>query len=296
MGSRSIVIGDGDFAVECVRLLQTRDWTVVAVCSPRSRTLNDWARANGVPEFGSFESLTGFTDGLSIDCLFSVPNHQAVPDQLVRQVRLSVGYHDGPAPTYGSIHAPSTAILHGEKQHGITWCLLDDAGDSGDILHERSFPISDGETAYTLRAKCKAAGLGAFETLLAELERGQLSRSPRHQGGLTSQQPSDWESTLISWDWTAAEVDKFCRALAFHPEVNPIGEPVAGLEGLPVYVRAAVPCAASGRPAGEIVEVTEYFVQVATADGDVRLQGIRSLRGGEWDLGKLSRLRMGHSA
>ena len=39
------------------------------------------------------------------------------------------------------------------------------------------------------------------------------------------------------------EVARFCRALAFHPEHNPIGEPIAGLNGFPVYVRAAVPCA-----------------------------------------------------
>ena len=41
-------------------------------------------------------------------------------------------------------------------------------------------------------------------------------------------------------------IDRFCRALAFHPERNPIGDPAAELNGLSVHVGAATPCDASG--------------------------------------------------
>jgi methionyl-tRNA formyltransferase len=159
-----------------------------------------------------------------------------------------------------------------------------DKVDAGDILQQRAVALSHDDTVHSLNMKCHLAAYRAFNALLPELESGSVSRIPQDPNARTYYGRSKWASTLISWDWTVQQISRFCRALAFHPEPNPIGEAMADLNGFPMYVSAATPCAGSGHPIGTIVDVTDDYVQVAAADGDVRLHNVHSLDGTRWDL------------
>jgi polyketide synthase PksN len=285
--ARAVVIGETDLSAQCAQLLQRRGHELVAVSSPEGSPLKEWSNSFGVPYVNDIGLVTEIARRTPVDYLFSIVNYRVLPGELLRLARLPINYHDGPLPRYAGVYATSWAILNNETQHGITWHMMTEKVDCGDILKQVSVAISPDDTVHSLNMKCYFAAYRGFVSLLQELEAGTMSRTPQDLTQRTYYGRSKWGSTLISWDWTASEIDRFCRALAFHPAHNPIGDPIAGLNGVPVYVRAAVPCAGSGKPIGTIVEVTEDYVQVATANDDVRLYGVRSLEGREWDLSPL---------
>lgn len=282
--SRVIVIGESALSVQCAQLLRSRNHTVAAACSPDSAPLKSWAQAADIPHFININELTRFAKQCSPDYLFSIVNYQVLPLELLRIPRLPINYHDGPLPRYAGVYATSWAIINNETQHGVTWHVMVDKVDAGGILTQRSVALSENETVHSLNMKCYIAAYRAFAVLLSELETDSISPTPQNLEERTYYGRSKWKSTLISWNWTAREIDRFCRALAFHPEHNPIGEPIAVLNGVQAYVHAAIPCAGSGEPAGTIVDVARDYVQVATAEDDVRLYKIRPLDGTELNL------------
>ncbi|MCZ2147308.1 MAG: hypothetical protein LC126_05985 [Bryobacterales bacterium] len=287
MTSRVIVIGESALSVQCAQLLQRRNHNVAATCSPDGAPLKSWAEAASIPHFSNIGELANFACDRKPDYLFSIVNYRVLPLELLRIPRLPINYHDGPLPRYAGVYATSWAIINNEAQHGVTWHVMVDKVDAGDILTQRSVVLSENETVHSLNMKCHIAAYRAFSVLLSELESESVSRTPQNLHERTYYRRSKWKSTRISWNWTAREIDRFCRALAFHPGHNPIGEPIGVLNGVQVYVQTAIPCTGSGEPVGTIVDVAKDYVQVATAEDDVRLYNIRPLNGTELSLAAL---------
>ncbi|MDP3417569.1 formyltransferase family protein, partial [Falsiroseomonas sp.] len=63
-------------------------------------------------------------------------------------------------------------MLAGEPQHGITWHLMTDGVDEGDILEQRLFDVLPGDTALTLNTRCFEAGVESFPAVMAQMESG----------------------------------------------------------------------------------------------------------------------------
>ena len=84
---------------------------------------------------------------------------------LARATKGAVNFHDGPLPAYAGLNAPVWAILAGETTHGITWHLMEEGADTGDILVTQEVNINEEETAFTFNAKCFAAGVESFAPL-----------------------------------------------------------------------------------------------------------------------------------
>jgi UDP-4-amino-4-deoxy-L-arabinose formyltransferase/UDP-glucuronic acid dehydrogenase (UDP-4-keto-hexauronic acid decarboxylating) len=60
--------------------------------------------------------------------------------------------HPGPLPEYSGLNAPSWAIVHGERAHGVTVHWMDAGIDTGDVAYEARFDVAPEETGYTLSA------------------------------------------------------------------------------------------------------------------------------------------------
>jgi len=247
---------------------------ILAVSSPAEAPLKEWATGCGIPCVTEPIELVELVGQANPNYLFSIVNYQVLPRELLALPCVAVNYHDGPLPRYAGVYATSWAILNGETRHGITWHIMIDKIDAGDILKQAPVAIADGDTVHTLNMKCYLAAFRAFGALLQEIESGAESRVQQDLSLRTYFGRSKWASTSISWDWTAQKIGRFCRALAFEPAPNPIGTPTGVINGSTVHIRSAVPCAGSGKPPGTVVEVTANSIQVATGEGDVYLYGV----------------------
>ena len=175
----ALLIGNESLTAECGNLWLARGHRIAAVVTREARVA-DWAAGKGVRVVAPGAGLAERLAGVAMDWVLSVANLSLVPTAVLAQARMGgVNFHDGPLPGYAGLNAPVWALLAGEARHGITWHLMTDGIDEGEVLAERSFDIAGDETAFTLNARCFSAAVESFGEVVTALEAGGHPRMPR---------------------------------------------------------------------------------------------------------------------
>lgn len=74
--------------------------------------------------------------------IFSIVNRHLIPNELIALPQhLAINYHEAPLPNYAGVHATSWAIMNREVKHGITWHVMTERVDAGDILKQHFVEI-----------------------------------------------------------------------------------------------------------------------------------------------------------
>jgi len=166
----SVVIGNESLLIQCCELLLQRGHNIRAVVSAKGDIVK-WAHSQNLTVINPDEGIARQLQNHSFDWLFSIANLSIIPDEVLTQATLgAVNFHDGPLPEYSGLNAPVWALINQEKKHGISWHLIDNDIDKGDVIARHVFDISDDETALTLNAKCFEAALNSFPDLLTKME------------------------------------------------------------------------------------------------------------------------------
>jgi methionyl-tRNA formyltransferase len=129
----------------------------------------------------------------------------------------TVGVHASLLPKYRGAAPIAAAILHGERETGITLMLTDEGMDTGPILAQRAVPIAADDTTASLSVKL--AHLGAellIETLPVWLA-GQIQPIPQNDAEATYAPPLDKSQGVIDWRQSAAQIDRQIRAFTPWP-------------------------------------------------------------------------------
>ena len=230
--TRIALIGDAMIAVHCLRRALEVGVEVVG-CLPGSEAFADEARALGVHTFEVGADLEVLMDE-PCDWLLSVFNIRLFPPKvLAHPGRGVVNFHDGPLPRYAGLYAPVRALLNAERDHGVTWHLVDDGVDTGDLLVEEPVPIEGGDTALSLQLRCLEAGQRSFERLLPLLVSAEVVGRPQDLARRTCFGHANWSRSGIETDWRlpVAEIRRMVRAHDFGPYENTVGRPRFMIDG-----------------------------------------------------------------
>ena len=174
-----LLIGEDTLLIGCGEALMARGHAIAGVASGNDKLLA-WARKAGLPAASRAEDLAP-SKGEAVDWLLSIANPGPIPAGLRAQARRgTINFHDGPLPDGAGSDAPVWALMSGATTHGAAWHLVDGAEKTGgDILWRTEFPIAGDDTAFTLNAKCYAAGLEGFEAVLDQIGADKLDRHPQ---------------------------------------------------------------------------------------------------------------------
>jgi hypothetical protein len=177
---RAFLLGQGGMPVLCAELLLQAGFSIEGLHGPDDK-LADWARRrNGLRFFADFDHFKTSARSTEYEFLFSIVNFRILDAEILRTPRvLAINYHDGPLPRYAGSHAPAWAHRNKERSHGVTWHVIEERVDAGDILKQASFPLSREETLEALSQKCYLMGIRAFRALIVELKLGTYSRVPQ---------------------------------------------------------------------------------------------------------------------
>ena len=274
LSQHCILVGAESLTLQCGKLLVERGHRLLAVVTS-DHSLRTWAESLGIPVFDGPAALLE-RDGLGCDYLFSIGNLLVLPSGVLRLARrAAINFHDGPLPRHAGLFAPVWALIARERSHGITWHVMTDAIDAGNVLKQRLFEVSEGETALTLNTKCYEVGLDTFEELVLELERGETVGTSQVPDPSQFHCQSDRPPAACSIDWrrSADDIAALVRALDFGDKYpNPIGraKTVAGGTVWVVPV-AEVLNERSGYAPGTIVRPDGAGFVVATGSSDVLL-------------------------
>ncbi|MET0179810.1 MAG: MupA/Atu3671 family FMN-dependent luciferase-like monooxygenase, partial [Novosphingobium sp.] len=280
----SILIGEETLLVECARILQARAHQIVAVVA-RSGPAAEWARGEGIALFDTPGAL--LEAGLdAVDYLFSITNLAVLPAPVLALAsRAAINFHDGPLPAYAGLNTPVWALLAGERAHGVTWHLMAEAVDGGDILAAEPVPVDAAETALSLNTKCFEAGLHSFARLATTLAHAAPRGRPQSSAPVRMYGRGDRPeaAATIDWDAPAEAIARQVSALDFGPYANPLGCPKAMLGDRLVLVRRVeVLATRSGAAPGTVVADGPAPV-VATASDDLRLTDLADPDGAPLD-------------
>lgn len=278
---RCYLIGRDNLAQKCAELLLKAGYELLGIISGDA-LLQKWAADHSISCFPNTQMWTssGVDD---FDYLFSVINQAVLtPDVLRLPRRLAINYHDSPLPRYAGVHATSWAILGGEKSHAITWHVMSEGIDTGDILKQVTLPITTDETALTLNMKCYEAALASFEELLKEFKNNTLTLTPQdltHRSYFGYSKKPVGVGILNGLD-TAENIDRVYRALRFGHHPNTLATPKLFINGRCFVVSdLKITKAGARRTPGEIVQLTEDSLRIATATDDIEILGLSFLNG-----------------
>lgn len=116
---------------------------------------------------------------LNLDYIIGIHFPYLIPDGILTIPKQGViNLHPAFLPFNRGWHTPSWAILD-ESPYGATLHFMDEEVDTGDIIHQHTLEISDGDTADSLYQRVKLLELQVFEEAWPHLANETYSRTPQ---------------------------------------------------------------------------------------------------------------------
>jgi len=276
------IIGAGTLPIQCAEILLTHGHEVRGIISADSSVIR-WSVENRIPHIKPTDDIIAFLSRQPFDYLFSVVNEFILPSEVFELPRKSsINYHDAPLPRYAGTHATSWAIMNMEKRHGVTWHLVSDVVDAGDILKQREVEIAEGDTAFSLNTKCYEAAIFSFTELIEDLSRGQAvaKRQDLSERTFFARFKRPAAAGVIRWNSAAEEIDALVRALDFGPHPNPLGSARLVIEKEFIIVSGST-VADSGSVAapGTVTKIDANSIRVSTATREVEIRQLLTIDG-----------------
>lgn len=176
-----------------------------------------------------------------------------------------INVHSSLLPKHRGPNPFSAVILNGETESGVTFHIMDEGIDTGPIIAQEKFQISDSDTAYTVYCKaCALAGI-MVPKVLAKIETEGLKGVPQDNALATYDPKPKLEDAVIRWDVPAVHIDRQVRAL------SQVIMPRFTYNGRTVYVsKVQVNTDDTLYPPGFVIKPS-YPAEIATAKGSVKL-------------------------
>ncbi|WP_439120217.1 MupA/Atu3671 family FMN-dependent luciferase-like monooxygenase [Marivita sp.] len=279
-----IIIGDESLTQHCAETLVSQGHTLSAIVTDNP-DVSKWATSRGVRCESHGPDLAHRLADTAVDWVLSIANLKILSRDLLSLGRQgAVNFHDGPLPKRAGLNAPVWALMEGDKTHGITWHLIDDGVDTGDILVQRSIDISPHDTALTLNTKCYEAGLTSFSELLHELTHGLPNRraqdmSQRSYHALTDRPEANG---VLRYDQSVDRALRTIRALDHGTYWNPLCTPKLWIGDAVLSIGAAAKTDSSALP-GTVITVDQTSVTIAFEGGALKLSALKFFDGSPCD-------------
>ncbi|MGE4488361.1 MAG: amino acid adenylation domain-containing protein, partial [Kiritimatiellales bacterium] len=227
------VIGEGSLCLRCTDVLRRRGIRVLGLISPDPEN-RCGAKEKGIPWHHPDEGFSTILSAQPFDFLFSIVNSFVLkPDVLAMPKRYAINYHDSPLPRYAGVYSTAWAIMNRERSHGVSWHLMTEEVDAGDLLKQKKVPVHDDDTSFTLNARCYDAAVIALDELALELAEDRETRTPQNLAERSyyplHRRPPN--GGIIDWRCPRAETSALRRALDFGNQPNELGLPKILLGG-----------------------------------------------------------------
>ncbi len=120
--------------------------------------------------------------------------------------KLCINVHGSILPAYRGASPIQAALLHGEKETGVTIMKMSEGMDEGDILKIRTVTIERWETSGTLFDKFAQISWRTLIDTLLELEHGGITPISQDHTRATYCKKIEKEDGLIDWSMSAEEL------------------------------------------------------------------------------------------
>ena len=229
---RIVFFGTPEFAVASLDRLVSEGFDVAAVVTMPDKIagrghkllesdVKKYAVAKGLPVLQP-EKLKSpeFIDQLrNINAdLFIVIAFRMLPEAVWAMPRLGTfNLHGSLLPKYRGAAPINRAIMNGETETGITTSFLKHEIDTGDMIEQRSTPISDDDNVGTVHDRLMEMGADMVVSTVNSILDGSLSTRPQPEGEFIAAPKIFKEDCRIDWTRDAVTVHNQVRGLSPYP-------------------------------------------------------------------------------
>jgi len=245
---RIVMMGTGGFALPTFRaVLDSRHTTVGLFTQPdrsgrghhqHRNPLKELAAERHVPVFQppnvnlpeSIEQLRALDPDL---CVVAAYGQILSPALIAVPHRGAINVHASLLPRFRGAAPIQAAILHGERETGVTLFQIEPKLDAGPILAIESTPIGPKETSGDLEFRLAEIGAALMIPLLDQVEGGSATPLIQDASRASRAPRLKKESGQIDWNKTAAQIDCHVRAMQPWPMAYSIlvrGDATAGVK------------------------------------------------------------------
>ena len=226
------------------------------------------------------------------DWIFNINCYQYLKNDLLAIPEHGViNFHNGPLPKYGGVNISSWPIILGENTHGVTWHMVNQGIDTGDILSQQNFEIPPRMTAAQLMVKSIEVGIQLFISDWQNWITGKVIAKP--QEGLRtyfSKKDLAPNQGRLDWNMDAEILDRWIRGMHLFPYPNDFAYAHFTIEEQTYWVIASefILDKPMGAP-GTIIERNSKYCKVQCGVGALVLKMIalphgKSIKWDEWYL------------
>lgn len=230
---RIVYMGTPEFAVEPLKRLVEEDYNVVGVVTmpdkPAGRgqhvqesPVKKYALSEDIPvlqpEKLRDEDFLVQLKMLQADIQIVVA-FRMLPEVVWNMPRLGTfNLHASLLPQYRGAAPINWAIINGEKETGVTTFFLKHEIDTGNIILQRSTPISDDDNVGTLYDRLMNMGAELVVETMERITMGDVSTMPQDDAVAVNPAPKIFkEDCKINWQKSAIELHNFVRGLSPYP-------------------------------------------------------------------------------
>jgi methionyl-tRNA formyltransferase len=304
-----VFAGTPEFTLPCLNTLANSRHRLLAIYtqpdrpSGRGRKLQPsavkrWALANQVaiyqPLHFKDEDTIANLAALQADIIVVIAYGLILPKRVLALPRLGcINVHASLLPHWRGPSPIQHAILHGDKETGVTIMQMDASMDTGDILAKVSCPIYPKDTAGSLHDRLAQLAIAPLLATLDALDCGQANPEAQDNNQASYTGKIKKEDAAINWHKTAIEIDRQIRA--FNPW--PIAYTHASDELLRIH-RAEVVANSTTDTPGTIIAIDKKGMLVATAKQTLKVEiiqfpGAKAMAVADWLNAKRSQLQVG---
>ena len=280
-----VFMGTPDFAVNVLQGLIDNNYDVVGVVSQpdkevgRKRILTptpvkEVALKYNIPVFQPVKIRKKFDDILALepDMIVTCAYGQIIPKEILDYPRLGcINVHGSLLPKLRGGAPIHHAIMDGLDETGITIMYMDVSMDSGDIISQRSIPITDSDNVGILWDKLSLLGRDLLLDTLPSIIDGTNDRIKQDESLVTFGYNVKREEEHVDFNNTSRKVFNHIRGL------NPWPSAYAVLDDqeMKIYDSEILDKDFSTKTCGEIVDVNKEGIVVKTVDGSIVLKTIK---------------------
>lgn len=181
------------------------------------------------------------------------------------------GFHYSPLPKYRGNAPLVWQIINGEKEIGISFFVLSDGMDDGDLLDQRFFSLQQNEDIADALSKADELVAGMLDDFCLKWSSGNLTRFSQSAIGASYCGMRIPEDGRINWNQPATVVNDFIRAQA-HPYPGAYSHSPDGRKI--IFLKVSLEERIFYGSPGSVVEVASDAVIIACGSGSLRIQQV----------------------
>ena len=198
----------------------------------------------------------------------------------------TINCHAGKLPFYRGRNILNWALINDEKDFGITVHYMDTGIDTGDIILQKTYPISDNDNYASLLETAHIECASVLYEALCEIYSGTAKRTKQEGSGFYCSKREKGDE-IIDWNSTSREIFNFVRAIS-PPAVGAksyingkeiqINKAVM-IENAPIYkckIGAVVGLGADYfvvKTKNSTIKITDFIYNGKIKSGDILLKG-----------------------